>query len=534
MDYAATNLNLASIIEHHARLTPKREAVIFGDNRLTYRTINSLANRVAFAIQKMGIKRGDKVALLCPNLPYFPMIYYGILKAGAVVVPLNILFTAREIKYHLEDSDAKAVFAFEGSEELPIAKTTKEAFDAVESCEQMIVVCSEPSVKSPIEGLQTFMQVTFDNPDNFETVPTDAHDTAAILYTSGTTGKPKGAELSHANIFTNATTSFSVQLPTTDFTDRQQKSCLITLPLFHTTGQTVQMNTQLYGGNRIVLLPRFDPKTTLDTMIKEKINYWVGVPTMYWALLEFANSTDYDVSQIGEHLLACTSGGAPLPIEVMKGFQDRFNVRIFEGYGLSETAPLATFNHFERESKPGSVGQPILGVDVKCVDENDKDVEAGERGEIVIRGMNVMKGYYKRPEETTEAFKNGWFHTGDIGLLDEEGYLHIVDRKKDMILRGGYNVYPRELEEVIMTHPAISLVAVVAVPDEKLGEEIKAFVVLKPDEKLTENEFIDWCKQQFAANKYPRYIEFRDSLPIGGTGKILKRELKVELAKHKE
>jgi long-chain acyl-CoA synthetase len=314
-----------------------------------------------------------------------------------------------------------------------------------------------------------------------------------------------------------------------DFTDGKQKTCLITLPLFHTTGQTVQMNTNIYAGNRSVLLPRFEPRSTLETMEKENVNFWVGVPTMYWALLKYAEDTGYDVSRIAENMKVASSGGAPMPVEVMRAFEAKFKVRVMEGYGLSETSPLACFNHFEKPTKPGTVGQAIFGVEVRCFDENDKPVKPGERGEVVIRGSNIMKGYHKRPEATAEVFRNGWFHTGDIGILDDEGYLSIVDRKKDMILRGGYNVYPRELEEVIMTHPAVSLCAVVGVPDERLGEEVKAFVVLNNGHKLSDEEFTGWCKQQFAANKYPRYVEFRDDLPVGATGKLLKRALREEV-----
>jgi long-chain acyl-CoA synthetase len=325
---------------------------------------------------------------------------------------------------------------------------------------------------------------------------------------------------------TNVTTTYGIHLPVLDFTDGVQKTCLITLPLFHTTGQTVQMNVNLYAGNRVVLLPRFDPQATLEAMEKERVNFWVGVPTMYWALLKFVEENNFDVSRAAKNLKVTTSGGAPMPVEVMKDFEKVFGVRVFEGYGLSETSPLATFNQFEKPSKPGTVGQPIFGVDIKCVDESDMEVKRGERGEVVIRGSNVMKGYYKRPEATAEALRNGWFHTGDIGIIDEDGYLSIVDRKKDMILRGGYNIYPRELEEIIMTHEAVSLVAVIGVADERLGEEVKAFIVRKQGFDLTEDEMISWCKTQFAANKYPRYVEFRDALPIGGTGKILKRELR--------
>jgi long-chain acyl-CoA synthetase len=526
MDYSATTLNLASIIEHHAKLAPQKEAIVWNDVRLSFGQLNTFSNRVAHALNEMGIGYGDKVALSCPNLPFFPIVYYGIMKAGAVVVPLCVLFKGREVAYHLSDSDAKAIFVFEGTPELPLGKWVKEGFDQAASCEHLIVMTKDPAAPSPIEGAKTLTQITFDKPDKFDTYPTKPEDTCAILYTSGTTGQPKGAELTHLNLMSNVTATDRTAIPVLDFTGGEQMTCLITLPLFHTTGQTVQMNTNLYGGNRVVLLPRFEPQATLEAMAREKVNFWIGVPTMYWAILKFIEETGFDISGVLENLKVPTSGGAPMPVEVMKDFEKVFGLRVLEGYGLSETSPLACFNHFEKPSKPGTVGQPIFGVSVRCVDDNDNEVPRGERGEIVIRGANVMKGYYKRPEATAEAFRSGWFHSGDIGIMDEEGYLSIVDRKKDMILRGGYNVYPRELEEIIMTHPAVSLCAVIGVPDDRLGEEVKAYIVLKKDAVMTEEEMIDWCKGQFAANKYPRYIEFRGELPTGATGKLLKRELR--------
>lgn len=529
MQTSATTLNLASIIEHHARIAPGKEAIVWNEMRFTYAQLNGLANRVANAIAKMGIGRGDKVALVCPNLPFFPIVYYGAMKTGAAVVPLSVLFKAREYAYHLADSDAKAVFVFEGTPELPLAETVKEAFDQVETCETMVVMTINPLAPCAFENCQSLTAITKDQPETFETFPTAPDDTCVILYTSGTTGQPKGAELSHLNLMTNVTTTYGIHIQVLDFTDGKQKTCLITLPLFHTTGQTCQMNTHLYAGNRVVLLPRFEPQTTLEAMEKERVNFWTGVPTMYWSLLRYAEETDFDTATVAENMKVVTSGGAPMPVEVLKAFEAKFNVRILEGYGLSETSPLATFNQFEKPSKPGTVGYPIFGVEVKCVDENDVEVAPGERGEIVIRGSNVMKGYYKRPEATAEAFRNGWFHTGDIGAFDADGYLAVVDRKKDMILRGGYNVYPRELEEVIMTHEAVSLVAVVGVPDEKMGEEVKAYIVKRPDFELTEDDFIGWCRTQLANYKYPRYVEFRSELPVGGTGKILKRALREEL-----
>ena len=527
MTLSATTLNLSSIITHNARLTPDNEAIVWDAVRMTFGELDRRSNKLANALVRMGIGHGDKVALMCPNLPDFPVIYYGIMKAGAAVVPLNVLFKQREITYHLKDSDAKAVFVFEGTAEMPMAATAKEAFDQVPACEHLVVIkLSSTPLADDLQQFTTLDELIENEPDEFETYPTAPDDTCAILYTSGTTGQPKGAELTHMNLMTNVTTTWMTHLPMIDFTEPGQRSCLITLPLFHTTGQTVQMNTNLYGGVRCVLLPRFEPKMTLDTMVSEKINFWVGVPTMYWAILKYVEETGYDTSRVADTMKVCTSGGAPMPVEVMKSFEEKFNVRVREGFGLSETSPLATFNHFERPSKPGTVGQPIFGVDIKCFDDDDNEVPRGERGEIVIRGQNVMKGYYKRPEATAEAFRNGWFHSGDIGIMDEDGYLSIVDRKKDMILRGGYNIYPRELEEVIITHPAVSLCAVVGVPCERLGEEVKAFLVLKQGHELSIEEFTGWCKTQFAANKYPRHIEFRDELPIGGTGKIIRRALR--------
>lgn len=526
MEYGATTLNLASTIENHARVTPAKEAVKWNEMTFTYGQLNALANRLANALREMGIGRGDKVALSCPNLPFFPIVYYGILKAGAVVVPLNVLFKPREVAYHLTDSDAKAVFVFEGTPELPLAQMVKEGFEMVDGCENLVVMTVNPTAPCPFENCRTLSEITAHQPETFETVPVKPEETAVILYTSGTTGQPKGAELTHLNMMMNAMIVHELHAPFKDYGENARNATLITLPLFHSTGQTAQMNAHFYGGNVIVLLPRFEPLPVLETFKKEKIKFWIGVPTMYWTLVRYAEENDIDSREYGKSLGLLNSGGAPMPVEVMRRFEELFGARVVEGYGLSETAPVACFNNPARASKPGTVGQALTSVEVKCFDDNDREVPRGERGEVVIRGHNLMKGYYKRPEATAEAFRNGWFHTGDIGIMDEDGFLSIVDRKKDMILRGGYNVYPRELEEVIMTHPAVSLCAVIGVPDERLGEEVKAFVVLKQGANATEEEMLEWFKNQFAANKYPRHVEFCDALPVSATGKILKRELR--------
>jgi long-chain acyl-CoA synthetase len=523
-------LNLSSVLEQHVRRRPDAEAVVSGDKRLSYAQLNAWASQIASALAASGIRRGDHVALLCPNLPYFPAVYFGILKTGATVVPLNVLLKPREIAYHLRDSDAKAMFCFQGTPEIPMADAARAAMAVVPACRQLIIL---PHPSMPLDpglddGLDSIPLARFvgGQPPVFETVDTNPDDTAVILYTSGTTGQPKGAELTHLNMVING--MVSAELCASSHDGHGRHATAVTLPLFHATAQTAQMLAYLHLGGALVLLPRFDAAALLTAMTSERITHWIGVPTMYWTLLRYAREQGIDVSRTAATLRLAVSGGAPMPVELMNDFEKTFGVRIIEGYGLSETSPVASFNHLDRPSKPGTVGQPLFAVDIMVVNGNDEPVATGEPGEVVIRGHNVMKGYYKQPEATAEAMRNGWFHTGDIGVLDADGYLSIVDRKKDMILRGGFNVYPRELEEDMLTHPAVSLVAVVGVPDERLGEEVKAFVVTKPGADLTEDALREWCKEQFAAYKYPRLIEFRTELPTSATGKILKRELRVQ------
>jgi long-chain acyl-CoA synthetase len=522
----ATTMNLSNLLEQQARLTPSREAVVQGGMRLNYAQVNAMANQVAGGLRALGLVAGDHIALSCPNVPYFPIAYYGILKMGGVVVPLNVLLKPREIAYHLSDSQAKALLVFEGTAELPMAQMARAACDEVTSCAHMIVMTTNPAGPSPVERSLTLGQIMHTQAPVFASHAPAPDDTAVILYTSGTTGQPKGAELTHFNMVTNAIVSRDMMAPTLDSPLAGTSRQLITLPLFHSTGQTAQMNAAVSGGQTMVLLPRFDAAAVLKTMVEERITCWVGVPTMYWALLQHARQSGVDVSAVAASLRICCSGGAPMPVAVLEDFGKTFGVRILEGYGLSETSPVACFNQVFLPSKPGTVGLPVFGCEVRVVDDQDQPVPSGERGEIVIRGHNVMKGYFNRPEETAVALKGGWFHTGDIGTIDADGYVAIVDRKKDMVLRGGMNVYPREIEEVLMTHPAVSLVAVIGVPDDRLGEEVKAYVVLKPGTSLTPEALVEWSKEQLAAYKYPRLVEIRDSLPVGPTGKVFKRALR--------
>lgn len=516
--------NLSSLLEDSASQHADREAVVLGDTRLTYAQVNGAANQVANLLVSRGIKPGDKVALSCPNLPYFPIVYYGILKAGATVVPLNVLLKGREVAYHLADSDAKAYFCFQGTDELPIGQAGFEGFEATEGCEHFFMITVDPAAASPIEGTETLGQALAGQPPTFDTVAVDDDDTAVILYTSGTTGQPKGAELRHRNMHSNAIAGkdlFGVGASRPD-------TYLCVLPLFHSFGQTVIQNAGFAYGGTVVMLPRFEADAALKTMAKEHVTFFAGVPTMYWGLLGALPDSGVDVQALAADLRIAAAGGSALPVEVHKDFQKKFGVTILEGYGLSETSPVASFSPYGQEVRVGSIGVPIPGVEMKLInpEPGSWDDAEGDVGEIAIKGPNVMKGYYDRPDATAEAIHDDWFRSGDLARKDEDGYYYIVDRSKDMIIRGGYNVYPREIEEVLMTHPAVSLAAVIGVPHESHGEEIKAVVIPEKGVDVTPEELVEWSKEQMAGYKYPRIVELVDALPMTATGKILKRELK--------
>ena len=514
-------LNLASVLEGSARAFPDRDAVVIGGTRLGYAAIDAAANQVAHLLVAKGIERGDRVALSCPNLPWFPIVYFGILKAGAIVVPLNVLLKHDEIAYHLDDAQARAFFCFEGTADLPMGAEGWIAFGKAADCEHFFMITADPAAASPIGGAQSLTSAIRDRPLRFDTCQTSPDDTAVILYTSGTTGRPKGAELTHANILLNAYALMRL------FGEHPQGHdvILVVLPLFHTFGQTVQMVLGFLQSATLVFLPRFEPRAALAAMQAERVTCFAGVPTMYWGLLNALDDT-VDVDAIASRLRRAVSGGAALPAEIQGEFKRRFGVQILEGYGLSETSPVATFSRPDMPIKAGSIGVPIWGVEVKLIEPDWSEIEGVDTvGEIAIRGHNVMKGYYKRPEATAACMRDGWFRTGDLGRRDADGAYYIVDRSKDMIIRGGFNVYPREVEELMITHPAVSLVAVVGIPDREYGEEIKAFVIRAAGTTISERELIDWTRERIAAYKYPRRIEFRQSLPMTASGKILKRQL---------
>jgi long-chain acyl-CoA synthetase len=508
------SLNMAVMLQETAKRLPQGTAIIFGDRKQTYGELDAAANRVANALTALGVGRGQKVMVMLPNIPEFVACYYGILKTGATVVPINVLNKAREIEFLLTDSESVACIAC--TEFLP---EVQEAFRRVSTCKHLVVVpFVKPASSLEGQGLYRYEALIPGASPTFDMVQTNGDDTAAIVYTSGTTGKPKGAELTHFSQFFMCRV-----LPdlTEDFS-RPDDVALVVLPLFHSYGQTCIMSTAIAMGTAFSLVPRYDPGTTLQLLEKHQITTFAAVPTMFVQVLHHPDRKKYNLSR----LRRCVSGGAPIAVETLESWKREYNFDIREGYGLTETSPIATFSLGAVQPRYGSCGKPIYGVEVKIVDDNDRDVPIGREGEVVIRGVNVMKGYYKNPEATAAVMKGGWFHSGDIGRMDADGYLYIVDRKKDMIIRGGYNVYPREIEEQLYEHPAVQECAVVGVKHPELGEEVKAVLFLKSGASVTPDEIRAYCKDRMAAYKYPRLVEIRgEQLPKGPTGKILKREL---------
>ena len=502
----STMTNLAHNLVRTAEQHPDRPAIILDDFRLSYEEFEHSARQLAGWLRSQGIGEGDRIALMLPNLPSFPVIYYAALRLGAVVVPMNPLFRRREIQFYLEDSGAKLLVAMPG----------EEAQAAAEAAGVQLMAIGPEGLSSWVHGADATDPVT-------EVVERDGGDTAVILYTSGTTGRPKGAELTHDNLQTN-------QLTTTETLLHLDETDVVTgcLPLFHVFGMTCGLNTAVDTGAALTLVPRCDPVKALEVIQRDRVTVFEGVPTMYGALLAAAAQAEQvpDLSS----LRLSVSGGSSLPLEVMRRFEETFGAAILEGYGLSETSPVASFNHPDRERKAGSIGTPIRGVEMKLAAVDGGDVDASDPeaiGEICIRGENIMKGYWQQPEATATAIDaDGWFHSGDLARRDEEGYYFIVDRKKDMIIRGGLNVYPREVEEVLYEHPAVAEAAVIGVPHDELGEEVAAYVVLKPGAEATDADLVEHVKSQVAPYKYPRTVTLIDELPKGATGKILKRELR--------
>jgi long-chain acyl-CoA synthetase len=491
--------SLAGYLVESAGRFADRPAIRLDDEAMSYRQLDEASARVAGGLGKQGMAAGDRVGVMLPNVPAFPIVYYGILRAGGVVVPMNPLLKEREVAYYLADSGAGLVFSWH--------EFADAATQGAQGSGAQVVVVEPTAFSGALAGWEP----------SGEVVPRQPDDTAVILYTSGTTGYPKGAELTHANLRRNAEVMARTLLHLTP-----DDVVLGALPLFHAFGQSCALNAAVATGACLTLLPRFDAGRALAIMAGHGVTVFEGVPTMYVALLHDPDHGEVDLSR----LRLCVSGGAAMPVEVLRAFEEEFGCTVLEGYGLSETSPVASFNHPEQERRPGSIGTPIEGVEMRLVDEEGGDVAPGGVGEIAIRGHNVMKGYWQKPEATSEAIPDGWLRTGDMARRDDEGYFFIVDRKKELIIRGGFNVYPREIEEVLYEHPAVKEAAVIGVPHPELGEEIAAVVVLKDGTQATPEEIQAFVKQRVAAYKYPRHVWMADSLPKGPTGKILKREIR--------
>jgi long-chain acyl-CoA synthetase len=491
--------NLAQNLLDTAAKEGPHPALRMDDARLTYEEFRDAALRVAAAVRDRGIQPGDRVGMVLPNVLSFPVVFYGALLAGAAVVPMNPLLKAREVEYYLRDSGARLVVTGEQSAD-PVAEAA-----ATVGIEAVTVGPALPEALMADQPLATPAERADD-------------DTAVILYTSGTTGQPKGAELTHAGLNSNARTTQETLLEGSP--DDVIMGCL---PLFHVFGLTCSLNAGVLAGATLTLIPRFDGGKALTVVERDGVTVFQGVPTMFSAMLHQPDATSHDMSS----LRVCVSGGSAMPVEVMRSFEETFGCIVLEGYGLSETSPVASFNHPHAERKPGSIGTPIRGVEIRLVDDEGNDTPAGEIGEIAIRGENVMKGYWNRPEDTATAIPDGWFRTGDLARQDEDGYFFIVDRKKEMIIRGGYNVYPREIEEALYEHPAVAEAAVIGIKHPDLGEEVAAAVSLKPGASAEPAELQAFVKERVAAYKYPRHLWIVDALPKGPTGKILRRSVEV-------
>ncbi|MGW4704624.1 long-chain-fatty-acid--CoA ligase [Streptomyces sp. NPDC004285] len=490
--------NLAGFLVETAGRQPERPALRLGAQVITYAELDERSARAAALLRSEGVRPGDRVALMLPNVPEFVVLYYGALRAGAVVVPMNPLLKTRETEFHLTDSGAVVLFEWH---QAPGEGAAGAAAAGVRHA------AVEPAA---------FAAALARHEPPAEVADTADEDMAVLLYTSGTTGRPKGAVLTHAGLRHNT------EVNTVEIQRMTPEDVVVgCLPLFHIFGQICTMSAAVRSGASLVLVPRFEPGAVLEAVARERATVFEGVPTMYAALLQ--HPSDADVST----LRMCISGGASLPVEILHGFERRFGCPVLEGFGMSETSPVVTFNHPERPRKAGSIGTPIRDVEVRLLDDEGQDVAPGAIGELAVRGPNVMKGYWNRPEETEAAIPDGWLRTGDLARADDEGYLYVVDRKKDMVIRGGYNVYPREVEEVLHEHPAVALAAVVGVPHPELGEEVAAAVVLRPGAEATPDELRAYVRERVAAYKYPRRVWFVDRLPLGPSGKILKREITV-------
>lgn len=507
-------MQLVQVLRESAQKNPNKTAYIWRDVPMTYAEMQARTNQMANRLAELGVQKGDRVGLLMPNIPDFAVTYYGALSLGASVVPLNVMYRAREIAYILNDSGAKVLVTVQ-----PFLPQVLEARPSLTSVKHIINKGLEQV--PDVLNLDLLLNDASEKPAEAEV---SEEDIAVICYTSGTTGNPKGAMLTHGNLLANL--DQMLRLPRFDTTP--DDIGIQVLPLFHIYGMNVGMNLGTLMGMTGVMVERFDAEMAAQAIHKYRCTTFVGAPPMFIAMVNLPNVREYDLTS----LKTVVSGAAALPVRVLEMFKELTGVEIMEGYGLTETSPVLTTNAAGLVTKPGSVGPAIPDVEIRLVDENDNDVPLGQPGELIARGPNVFKGYYNMPEATAEAFKGGWFHTGDIATKDEDGYYYIVDRKKEMINVSGFNVYPREIEEVLYRHPKVLDAAVIGVPDQYQGESVMAILALKPGQTVTNEEIIEYCRTQLAAFKVPRHIQFREALPKLPTGKVLKRELRDEVHKN--
>ncbi len=499
--------NLAVILRETASVSPGKPVACYQGGSLTYGELDALSDRLAAGLQASGIGAGDAVALQLPNIPQFLIAYFGILKAGGVVVPLNVLLKAPEVTFHLADSAARILITWQGI-------LGEAASGAAAAGVSEIYAVGHQNGDPGAAPFEQLLQFPADGP---RLAPREQTDTAVIMYTSGTTGRPKGAQLTHMQLYMNA------DIPGRLFDVQPDDVVITVLPLFHVFGLSSILNVCVRFGCTMSLIPRFDPAAVLTAIERDRATIFEGVPAMFIALLSHPELDRYDVSS----LRVAISGGASIPAPALDAFEKRFGVLILEGYGLTETASTTTFNRSVTDRRVYSVGKPIWGTQTQVWDSQGKALPPGRDnvGEVVTRGLHVMKGYLHNLEATEDAFSGGWFHTGDLGYFDEDGFLFIVGRSKELIIRGGYNVYPAEVEDLLHAHPAVAEAAVVGIPDERLGEEVMAVVKLRPGASATAAELVAYCKERIAAYKYPRVIEFRAELPRNALGKVLKDQL---------
>ncbi|MBD3307292.1 AMP-binding protein [candidate division KSB3 bacterium] len=505
-------LNIAGVLEHASRMTPEKIFVHDEERTWTYRQIEAESQRFANVLAGLGIQSGEKVALLLPNIALYPICHYGALKRGAVPVPLPALAPGPEIAYMLSDADAVALVTI-----APFVDAALDGYNAVDGCRHLIAA-NVPETESPSASVQRLEGWMAAVDDAFTTVPTRPDDPAVILYTAGTTGRPKGAVLTHFNYY------FFSYLLARDLWRITADDVILTLaPASHIFGQAM-LTVACAAQAQLRLMPKFAPKTFLQTIERDKVTFFAGVPTLGHLLIHNPQREQTDLSS-----LRCVMfGGAPMPPGMAEQIRTQFHVDVITGYGLTEGVPLTFITAEMRQAPSTSVGLPVLGTSIRVVNEAGQDVSTGEPGEIVARGPQVFQGYYRRAEESARSLRDEWFHTGDIGYQDDNGYLFLVDRLNDMIKTRGYTVFPAEVERVLCSHPVIAEAAVIGIPDEVRGEIVKAFVTLKPEATVSEKDLTAYTKTQLAEYKCPRIIEFRENLPKSPAGKILRRVLRSE------